>query len=340
MRLIIQIPCFNEEQTLPQTLAALPRHIEGVDKVEWLIIDDGSKDRTVEVARAHGVDHVVGFAQNRGLARAFMAGIDACLRLGADIIVNTDADNQYPGGVIEALVAPILKGEAEIVIADRQTNLVEHFSATKKVLQRLGSWVVRQASGTDVPDAVSGFRAISREAAERMFIVSDYTYTIESIIQAGSHRTAITSIPIRTNDKTRESRLVKSIGSYVARSVTTILRIYTMYKPLKAFIGLGMALAIPAVLLSIRFVVNYIMEPDLSRHVQSLILVAILSIMAFQSLMFAFLADLIASNRKMLEDALIRIKRLDRAREGIDTSRQGASFESRERVAAPQEVER
>jgi glycosyltransferase involved in cell wall biosynthesis len=311
VRLIIQIPCFNEEDTLPETLKTIPREVPGVDIVEWLIINDGSSDKTVEVAKENGVDHVISFPKNRGLARAFMAGLDASLRLGADIIVNTDADNQYPGEVIDQLVAPILAGEAEIVIADRQTHLVEHFSTTKKMLQRVGSWVVRQASGTEVPDAVSGFRALSRDAATRMFIVSDYTYTIESIIQAGSHRTAITSIPIRTNAKTRESRLVKSIGSYVTKSATTILRIYTMYKPLKAFLLLSLMLFIPAALLSVRFVVSYAMDPDISRHVQSLILVAILTITAFQSLLFALLADLIAANRKMLEDSLIRIKRLD-----------------------------
>lgn len=315
MKLIIQIPCYNEERTLPETLADLPRQVPGVDVVEWLIINDGSSDRTVEVAREHGVDHVVGFSRNRGLARAFMAGLDASLRLGADIIVNTDADNQYPGQVIDELVAPIVANKADIVIADRQTHLVSDFSPTKKVLQKIGSWVVRQASGTEVPDAVSGFRALSREAALKMFIVSDYTYTIESIIQAGSHRSAITSIPIRTNAKTRDSRLVKSIGSYVTRSATTILRIYTMYKPLKAFLLLALMLFVPALLLGGRFVYNYIQEPDISRHVQSLILVAILTIIAFQSVMFALLADLIAANRKMLEDTLIRLKRLDHAAE-------------------------
>ncbi len=310
-KLIIQIPCHNEQDTLPATLADLPRRVDGIDEVEWLVIDDGSTDNTCAVAREHGVDHVVRFSANRGLARAFMAGIEASLRLGADVIVNTDADNQYPGQSVPELVRPVVEGEAEIVIGDRQTHTIEEFSATKKLLQKLGSWMVRQASGTRVPDAVSGFRAISREAALRMFIVSDYTYTIESIIQAGSHRTAIASVPIKTNPKTRESRLVRSIPSYVKRSASTILRVYTMYQPLKMFLRVALLFFVPAVLLGGRFVYHYIQEPDISRHTQSLILVAILAITSIQFVVFAFLADLIASNRKLLEDGLIRLKRAE-----------------------------
>jgi glycosyltransferase involved in cell wall biosynthesis len=305
VRLFIQIPCFNEAETLPGTLAQIPRSYEGVDEVRLLIIDDGSTDGTAEVARAHGVDHVVRFTRNRGLARGFMAGVDACLKLGADIIVNTDADNQYPGEWIAPLIKPILEGESDFVIGDRQVARVEDFSVTKKALQKLGSWVVRQASGTDIPDAVSGFRAISREAATRMFVVSDYTYTIETIIQAGNHRTAITSIPMETNRKTRESRLVRSIPDYVRRSIGTILRIYTMYKPLKVFMALSLLTLLPALFLAVRFVVAYVQEPNISRHVQSLILVAILVITSMQWAVFAMVADLIAANRKLLEQVLI-----------------------------------
>lgn len=315
MKLIIQIPCFNEEETLPATLADLPREVPGVDQVEWLIVDDGSTDRTAEVARAGGVHHIVRFPQNRGLARGFMAGIEAGLRLGADIIVNTDADNQYPGQAIPDLVQPIIDKRADMVIADRQTHTIAEFSRTKRFLQKAGSWIVRQASGTTVPDAVSGFRAFSREAALRMFIVSDYTYTIESIIQAGSHRTAIASIPVETNRKTRESRLVRSIASYVRRSASTILRVYTMYQPLKMFLGLAALTFIPAAILGTRFVYNYVQNPDISRHIQSLILVAILTITSVQFVVFAFVADLVASNRKLLEDALIRIKRAEAERQ-------------------------
>ena len=307
---IIQIPCFNEEATLPQTLADLPKEIEGVDKVEWLIINDGSSDKTVEVARQHGVQHVVNFPQNKGLARAFSSGIDACLKLGADIIVNTDADNQYPGASIPELVQPILRGDAEIVIGNRQTHTIEHFSVVKKSLQKIGSWVVRQASGTSVPDAVSGFRAISRDAALKLFIVSDYTYTIESLIQAGAHRTSVASIPIKTNPKTRESKLMSNIWSYIRRSATTILRIYIMYKPLKSFIGLASLLLIPALAIGVRFLIKF-SAGEGGGNVQSLILLSILSIVGFQALMFAFLADLIANNRKLMENVLIRIKDLE-----------------------------
>jgi glycosyltransferase involved in cell wall biosynthesis len=314
VKLIIQIPCFNEEATLPATLADLPRTLDGVDEIEWLIIDDGSSDRTVAVAREHGVDHVVCFPGNRGLARAFTAGIDACLALGADIIVNTDGDNQYPGDAIGQLIQPLLEGKADIVIGDRQTANIEHFSIGKKFLQKFGSWVVRLASGTDVPDAVSGFRAWSRPAAERLFIVSDYTYTIESIIQAGSHRSRIQSVPIKTNLKLRESRLLKSIPTYVRRSAGTIIRIYTMYKPLKVFVTLGLLMFIPAFGLGARFVYHLVSDPTRSGHMQSLILVAILAITGVQFIMFGLLADLIAANRKMHEDTLRRIKGLERPR--------------------------
>src|SRR5215213_6893245 len=235
MKLIIQIPCFNEEQTLPATLADLPREVPGIDVVEWLVIDDGSTDRTVEVARAGGVDHIVRLTNNRGLAAGFQAGLDACLKLGADLIVNTDADNQYAGADIAKLVAPILEGTADMVVGDRETDRIEHFSPVKKLLQRWGSAVVRRASDTNVPDTTSGFRAYNREAALQIAVVSKYTYTLETIIQAGKFLVATDHVPIRTNAKTRESRLFPSMWSYVRRNGVSILRIYSQYEPLKVF---------------------------------------------------------------------------------------------------------
>src|SRR5215211_5618096 len=237
MKLIIQIPCFDEEATLPGTLADLPRQVEGIEAVEWLVIDDGSTDRTVEVARENGVDHIVRLTNNRGLAAAFQAGLDASLKLGADIIVNTDADNQYYGGDIPKLVAPILAGDADMVIGDRKTDQIEHFSPVKKRLQRLGSAVVRRASGTDVPDTTSGFRAYNREAGLQMQVVSKFTYTLESIIQAGKMLVAVDHVPIRTNPKTRESRLFPSTAAYVRRNTVSIFRIYAMYEPLRVFLA-------------------------------------------------------------------------------------------------------
>src|SRR3954471_13407371 len=238
MKLIIQIPCFDEEETLPATLADLPREVTGFDTVEWLVIDDGSTDRTIDVARANGVDHIVRLTNNKGLAAGFQAGLDACLKLGADVIVNTDADNQYFGGDIPKLVAPIVEGRADLVVGDRETDSIEHFSPLKKRLQKAGSWVVRRASGTDVPDTTSGFRAYNREAAIQMAVVSKYTYTLETIIQAGKLLVATDHVPIRTNPKTRESRLFPSMSSYVRRNAVAITRIYTQYEPLKVFSAL------------------------------------------------------------------------------------------------------
>ena len=246
MKLIIQIPCLNEEETLPGTLADLPREVAGFDSVEWLVIDDGSTDRTVEVARANGVDHIVKLTNNKGLANGFQAGLDAALKLGADVIVNTDADNQYDASFIPDLVAPILAGNADMVVGDRQVMTIEHFSPLKKSLQRLGSWVVRQASETDVPDTTSGFRAYNREAALQLQVVSKYTYTLETIIQAGKMTVAIDHVPIRTNEKTRESRLFKSMGQYVRRNTVSIFRIYSMYEPLKVFMTLAAILGFGA----------------------------------------------------------------------------------------------
>ena len=310
VKLIIQIPCFNEEKTLPATIADLPREIPGVDVIEYLIIDDGSSDRTVDTARAHGVHHVVSFAQNRGLARGFIAGIDACLRLGADIIVNTDADNQYVADDIAKLIAPILERQADVVVGDRQVDTVDEFSSAKKKLQKLGSWVVRLASNTTVPDATSGFRAISREAALRMFVANEFTYTLETLIQAGHARFAVAAVPIRTNPKTRDSRLFRSISQYMRRSATTILRIYTMYRPLKAFLYLALVLFLAGGTLGGRFLYFHFTE-EKTGHVQSLVLAAVFLIVAFMVLLVGMLADLVGANRKLLEDALVRLRRLE-----------------------------
>lgn len=310
MNLIIQIPCYNEEQTLPVTLADLPRQIDGVDKIEYLIINDGSTDRTVEVAKEHGVHHIVSFRNNKGLAKGYMAGLDACLRLGADIIVNTDADNQYNGADIAALVQPIINGEAEMVIGDRQTDGIEHFSWFKKRLQNLGSWVVRQVSGTRVPDATSGFRALSRDAAMQMNVVSKFTYTLETIIQAGKKNLAITHVPIRTNDKLRESRLFRGNFNYIKRSVATIARIYTMYEPLKMFATIGGLLFGGGLLIGLRFVYFYFTTGG-AGHIQSLILAAILLLLGFQIFFLGLVADIIGSNRQLIESTLYRIKKIE-----------------------------
>jgi len=315
MHLFIQIPCFNEEKTLPETLRGIPRSMPGVDRVSVLIIDDGSTDRTVDTARANGVDHVVKFPRNRGLAYAFMAGIDACLRLGADIIVNTDADNQYCGADIPKLVQPILDGKADLVVGDRQVTTIEHFSPLKKGLQVFGSWVVRQAAkGVDVADTTSGFRAWSREAALRMFLVNEFTYTLETIIQAGQHRAAVLSVPIRTNPMTRKSRLFKSIGSYVRQSIGTIIRIYTMYRPLRTFLTLSAICFLVGLALGVRFLYYYF-SAEGSGHVQSLILAAIVLLASFQLFMSGLLADLIAANRKLLESIHLRVRKIETGRQ-------------------------
>lgn len=314
MKLIIQIPCYNERETLADTIGDLPRQIEGVDSVEILIIDDGSTDGTADHARKLGAHHIVRFNRNRGLAKGFMAGLDACLRLGADIIVNTDADNQYCGADIPKLIQPILDGESDMVIGDRQVETVEHFSATKKKLQRFGSWVVRQASGTQVPDATSGFRAISREAALRLFVTSEFTYTLETLIQAGNAHLAVSAVPIRTNAKTRDSRLFRSITQYLRRSASTIIRIYTMYRPLKAFLYLASLLFLLGTGLGGRFLYFHLTE-DHTGHIQSLILAAILLIVSFVVLLSGLLADLVSANRKLLEDAIMRLRRLEYGQE-------------------------
>ncbi len=310
MKLIIQIPCYNEEATLHIALQDLPKKIEGIDEIEYLIINDGSKDRTVEVARKWGVNYVVNFKRNKGLAYGFLAGIDACLRNGADIIVNTDADNQYVAADIEKLVRPILEGKTDIVIGERPIDETEHFSPLKKKLQHFGSYVVRVASKSDIPDAPSGFRAYSREAAMRLNVINEYTYTLETIVQAGRSKIAMTSVPIRTNPELRKSRLFHSMFGYVKKSMVTILRAFMMYKPLKFFSIIGALVFLLGAVIGVRFLVFFFSGSG-NGHVQSLILASTLMLLGFQTIIVGLQADLIAANRKILEDIQYRVKRLD-----------------------------
>lgn len=310
MKLIIQIPCYNEEETLKIALDALPRQIDGIDIIEYMIINDGSRDKTVEVAKAWGVHHVVNFRRNKGLAYGFMAGIDEALRQGADIIVNTDADNQYCGEDIAALVAPILAEEADIVIGARPIDSISHFSFIKKKLQHLGSWFVRVASNTDIPDAPSGFRAISRDAAMRLHVINEYTYTLETIIQAGREKIAITSVPIRTNAELRPSRLFHSMRSYVKKSAMTIIRAFMMYKPLKFFGIIGMIPFTLGFILGVRYLVYMFLEPN-AGHVQSLILAAILLLIGVQTFVVGLHADVMAANRKLIEEVKYHVKKME-----------------------------
>ncbi len=310
MKLIIQVPCYNEEPTLPTTLCALPRKVPGIDTVEWLIIDDGSHDRTVEVAKAHGVDHVVSLPSHQGLARAFVAGLEASLNAGADIIVNTDADNQYCADDIPKLIAPILARKAEIVIGARPITEMQHFSPFKKCLQRLGSRVIRIVSSTDVPDAPSGFRAMSRGAAMQLHVFNEYTYTLETIIQAGQKGMAVASVPIRVNNPLRASRLVRSIPGYVHRQVLTMLRIFITYRPFRFFAVQGVVLFGAGVLIGLRFVYFYFTAGG-AGHIQSLILAALLITIGFFLAVVGILADLIAVNRQLLERLDWRIQRVE-----------------------------
>ncbi|MBD1938497.1 glycosyltransferase family 2 protein [Microcoleus sp. FACHB-68] len=309
-KLIIQIPCYNEENTLGVTLAALPRQLPGVDHIEWLVVDDGSQDRTVEVAKECGVEHIIRLSCNQGLAKAFMAGLEASLKAGADIIVNTDADNQYCAEDIPQLIRPILLGQAEIVVGARPITEIKHFSPAKKFLQKLGSWVVRLASNTNIPDAPSGFRAFSREAAMQLNVFNEYTYTLETIIQAGQKGMAITSVPVRTNGVLRSSRLVKSIPSYVLRSLFTILRIFMVYKPLRFFLFLGSVPFSMGVTLGIRWLIYFFAGTERTR-IPSLILASILILMGFQLWILGLVADLLAANRKLMEEIQLRLRRKD-----------------------------
>jgi glycosyltransferase involved in cell wall biosynthesis len=310
MKLIIQIPCFDEEQTLPETLRDLPREVPGIDSVEWLVIDDGSTDRTVEVARAGGVDHIVRLTNNRGLAAGFQAGLDACLKLGADVIVNTDADNQYMGADIPKLVAPILEGTADMVVGDRETDRIEHFSPVKKLLQRWGSAVVRRASDTNVPDTTSGFRAYNREAALQIQVVSKFTYTLESIIQAGKMLVAVDHVSIRTNPKTRESRLFPSTAAYVRRNGVSIFRIYALYEPLRLFMAAAAITALVGLVIWARFL-WYFIDGRGGGHIQSLILGSTLFIVAVQFVALGILGDVLAGSRVLQQRILERVRRVE-----------------------------
>jgi len=310
MKLIIQIPCFNEAETLPATLRELPRKVPGFSCVEWLVVNDGSSDATEQCALQHGVDHVVNFTNNQGLARAFLAGLDAAVRLGADVIVNTDADNQYQAADIAALVDPILQGTADVVIGARPVGDIDSFSPVKKFLQKFGSAVVRLVSKTDIPDAPSGFRAMTREAALRFNVFNDYTYTLETIIQAGQKNIAITSVPVRVNGVLRPSRLVKSIPSYLRKSLVTIVRIFVVYKSFRFFMSVGVTVFLLGFLGGTRYLYFYATGSG-AGHVQSLILSSILLGVGFQTMLTAFLADLLAVNRRLMEDVQYRVKRIE-----------------------------
>jgi glycosyltransferase involved in cell wall biosynthesis len=308
MKLIVQIPAYNEEKTIAQTIKDIPRRIDGITEIETLVVDDGSSDATADAAKRAGATHVVRLGSHRGLAAAFIAGIDASLRLGADIIVNTDADNQYVGADIGKLVAPIVRGSAEVVIGDRNVASSPHMSAVKRLLQRLGSWTVSRASGLDVPDVTSGFRAFSREAAGQINVFNPFTYTLETIIQAGNRNLAVMSVPVRTNPPTRPSRLYRGVGTYMRKSATTIFRIYTLYRPLKTFFAIGTTMLLLGTVLGGRFLYHFL-SGDRSGHIQSLILAAILLIAGFQTLLIGLVADLISVNRRLSEEILVRLKR-------------------------------
>lgn len=320
MKLIIQIPCYNEAETLEIALNDLPRHIDGIDEIEYLIINDGSKDNTVEVARNWGVHYIVNFKQNRGLAKGFMAGVSECLRQGADIIVNTDADDQYAGSDIEKLIRPILDGKADIVIGERPIDQTEHFSPLKKKLQHLGSWVVRKASATDIPDAPSGFRAYSREAALHLNVVNEYTYTLEQIVQAGRNHMAIMSVPVHTNKELRPSRLFSSMFGYIKKSVLTIIRSYIMYKPLRFFIGFGFIPLILGLAIGIRYIVLLCIGAG-QGNIQSLILCSLLIMIGVLIMVLGILADTIAANRKMIEDVQYHVRNLDYKSRSIENEK-------------------
>ncbi len=314
MKLIIQIPCYNEETALPQTVRDLPRALPGVDVIEYLVVDDGSTDRTAEAARELGVHHVVRLKQNCGLAFAFVVGLEAALQAGADVIVNTDADNQYQGADIGHLVQPILDERADIVVGDRDVRASVHFSPLKRLLQSWGSWVVERAAGISIPDATSGFRAFTREAALRLTVLSDYTYTLETLIQAGARRMSVVYVPVRTNPQVRQSRLIRSVPSFLILSAVTIVRFYIMYRPMRVFTMIGGALTASGLVLGLRFI-YYFLTGFGTGMVQSLILAAILTIVGFQVCLIGLIADLVRLNRKMLEETLYRVRRMELSRE-------------------------
>jgi glycosyltransferase involved in cell wall biosynthesis len=312
LKLIIQIPCYNESEILPQTIRSLPKRLSGIDTLEILVIDDGSTDETTKVARAAGAHHVIRIPHHIGLAGGFVQGLEACLQRGADVIVNTDADNQYHAGDIERLVEPILNGRADIVVGDRGVATLETFSPAKRFLQRLGSWIIGRASGVRTPDATSGFRAISREAALRTLVLSEYSYTLETLIQAGAHHMAVEYVPVRTNPQTRPSRLMRNIPHYLANSGTTIIRAYTMYRALRVFTMLGALFILGGLIGGGRFLYFFILNKgQYAGHIQSLILSAVLLIVGFQILLIGLLADLIGFNRKILEEVLYRVRRME-----------------------------
>lgn len=329
MKLIIQIPCLNEEATLPATIADLPRSVPGIDEVELLVVDDGSTDRTVAVARECGVEHIVRLTNNKGLAAGFQAGLDACLKLGADVVVNTDADNQYQGADVPKLVAPIVAGEADMVVGDRRVSDIDHFSPAKKRLQRLGSWVVRRVSGTEITDATSGFRAYNREAALQLLVVDNFTYTLESLIQAGKMLIAVDEVEVGTNPKTRESRLFASTGSYVRRNAPAILRIYARYEPLRAFTTAALVLLALAFAAWMPFLIDWIFNGDSTGHIQSLILGAVLFIAAVQLFALGVIGDLLAGQRVMTQRVFERVRRVELAL-GVEPSHYEPGSEKRE----------
>ncbi len=337
MKLIIQIPCFNEEAQLPLTLSRLPRRVPGFDVVELLVVDDGSEDRTIEVARELGVDHIVKLTNNKGLAAAFQAGLDAGLKLGADVIVNTDADNQYEGADVPKLVGPILRGEADMVVGDRQVDTVEHFSVPKKLLQRLGSWVVRHASSTEIPDTTSGFRAYNREAALQVQAVSKFTYTLETIIQAGKLLVALDHVPVRTNPKTRESRLFPSTWAYVRRNALSIFRIYSQYEPLKVFWGGALVMGVAALAVFIRFLISFIEKPSISGHVQSLIAGAVLFNAAMLLGALGVIGDLLAAQRTLSQRTFERVRRIE-LQLGVEPSHYEPGAPSRAHQGSPEKT--
>ena len=335
MKLIVQIPCFNEEAHLAETLAGLPRSLPGFERVETLVIDDGSSDATAGVARRAGATYLLRFPVHLGLARAFEAGLDAALKLGADVIVNTDADNQYRGADIALLVQPILAGQAEMVIGDRAPHRLRHFGPGKRLLQRVGSWVVRQVSGTRVPDAASGFRAFSRRAALRLNVFSEFTYTLETIIQAGKKHIAIAHVPVQTNPEQRPSRLFGHVSLYVRRSIATLVRIYALYEPLRVFWRIGALCIAAGGVIGARFLYYYLTRGG-AGHVQSLILAAVLLIVGFQTMLIGLVADLIGSSRSLQEDTLVRVRELElRLGNGPEVERLEPAVETRPARRAP-----